>query len=87
MEFIQDHQPHAGQFRIVLQHAGENALGNHFKARGRANAGFGTHPITYRFARFFVQQFRQSLRHVACGEPARLQQDDFSGNLPFFEDL
>ena len=87
MELIQDHQPDAGQLRIVLQHAGKNAFGDHFEARARPHAGLGTHPVTYRFARLFVQQLRQTLRHVARGQPARLQQDNFPADVSVFQDL
>ena len=87
MKFIQDHQPDAGQLRIVLQHAGENALGDHLKARCRTHAGLGAHPVPYRFARFFIQQFREALRYVARGQPARLQQDNFPADVPLFQNL
>ena len=87
VEFIQDHQPDAGQLRIVLQHAGEDPFGHHLKPRGRPHAGFGAHAVPHRLPRFFVQQFCQALRHVACGQPARLQQDNFPADVPVFQDL
>ncbi|MNS57878.1 hypothetical protein D3C72_907790 [compost metagenome] len=87
VEFIEDHQPHAAQFRIVLQHPGENALRHHFEARRGADAGFGAHAVADRFARLFIQQFGEALCHVAGRQPARFQQKNFSGNIPLFEDL
>ena len=87
VKFIKDHQPDAGQLRIVLQHTGENTLGDHLQPRGRSNAGFGAHPVPYRLARFFIQQFRQALRHIARRQPARLQQDNFPADAPLAQNL
>ncbi|GAB7463589.1 hypothetical protein OUHCRE15_39210 [Enterobacter hormaechei subsp. xiangfangensis] len=87
MKFIKDHQPDAGQLRIVLQHTGENTFGDHLQPRGRSNAGFGAHPVPYRLARFFIQQFRQALRHIARGQPAWLQQDNFPADAPLAQNL
>ena len=70
-----------------MQHAGQDPFGHHLKARGRANTGFGAHTVTHRLARLFTKQFRQALRHVPCGQPARLQQDNFPADSALFEDL
>ena len=76
VEFIKDHQPHAGQFGIVLDHARQDPFGHHFEPGIRPDAGFRTHPIADRFAWFFIQQFSQPLRNVARRQATRLQQQN-----------
>ena len=55
VKFIKNHQPDAGQFRVRLQHAGEDALGHHFDAGGRANTGFQADAVTHGLPHGFTQ--------------------------------
>ncbi|MNC37342.1 hypothetical protein D3C75_859010 [compost metagenome] len=87
MEFIEDHQPYAGQLGIVLQHAGEDPLGHHLQPGIRPDAGFGPHPVADRLARLLAQQLGKTLRHVARRQPAWLQQNDFAVDRPLGQDL
>ena len=76
MKFIKDHQLDAVQLGIALDHSCQHPFRHHFKPRLRANAALRAHPITDRFAGLLVQEFRQPLRHIACRQAARLQQDN-----------
>ncbi len=87
MELIEDHQPHAGQLGIVLQHPGQDPLGDHLQPGIRPHAGFGAHPVTHRLPRLFTQQICQPLRDITGGDPARFEQNNFAVNSPLRQDL
>ena len=87
MELIEDHQPCAVKLGILLQHPGEDPLGDHLQPGAGPHAGLGAHPVADRLAGLFPQQLRQALRHVAGREPARFEQDDFAVDRPLRQDL
>lgn len=67
MELIEDHQPDAAQFGIVLDHPRQNAFSHYLQSRIRSDAGFRAHPVADGRPRFLTQQLRQTLCHVAGG--------------------
>ncbi len=50
MKFIEDHQADAVEGEVVLQHPGEDPLGDHLDAGAWSHAGIEAHPITHRLA-------------------------------------
>ena len=50
VEFVEQDRADTGQFRIVLQQAGKDALGDHFDARGCRDFRFVPNPVAHRFA-------------------------------------
>ena len=76
MKFVKDHQTHAGQFRIALQHAREHAFRHHFHARARTHLRIHTRAIADGRARLFTEQFRHPTCRVARRQATWLEHDD-----------
>ncbi|MDT4824390.1 hypothetical protein FQZ97_576370 [compost metagenome] len=76
MEFVEDHQADAVQRRVVLQAAGEDALGDHLDARPRADLAVQADAVADRFADLLAQLAGQPLGGGARGQPARLEHED-----------
>ena len=87
MKLIEDHQPHARQLRIALDHARQDPLRNHLQAGLRSDAGFGAHAETHGLPRFFAKQFSQPLRDITRRQAPRLEQDNASRDVALGEDL
>ncbi len=84
MEFVEDHQADAVQRRIVLQPAGEDALGDHLDTGARPYPAFQADAIAHRLADAFAQFRGQALGGSASRQPARLQQQDALTGQPGF---
>ena len=87
MKLIEDHQPHARQLRIALDHARQDPLRNHLQAGLRSDAGFGAHAETHGLPRLFAKQFSQPLRDITRRQAPRLEQDNASRDVALGEDL
>ena len=82
VEFIEDHQADAFECRIVLQAAGEDALGDHLDARVRADLAIESHLVTNQAAGLIPGQLRQAMRRHARGRATRLEHEDFLPSQP-----
>ncbi|VGP88004.1 hypothetical protein SB00610_04298 [Klebsiella quasipneumoniae subsp. similipneumoniae] len=87
MNLIEDHQPHARQLGIALDHARQHPLRDHLQAGLWPDAGFGTHAVTHGLPWLFAEQFSQPLRDIARRLTPRLQQDNASRDVTLSEDL
>ena len=76
MKFIEDHQRHAFQHRVVLKHAREYPFGHHLQPGLWPDAAFATHPESHRATRLLAELLRQPLRHITRRQPTWLQHDD-----------
>ena len=76
VEFVEDHQADAFQRRIVLQTAGEDALGDHLDAGPRADLAVQADAIAHRLADALAQLAGQALGGGAGGQATRLQHQD-----------
>ncbi|MNC56443.1 hypothetical protein D3C75_1060410 [compost metagenome] len=87
MAFIKNNQRDTLQFGVLLQHAGENALGHHLQPRMRPTFALGTHAIAHGLTRFFTQLLCQPISDVFCRQPPWLQHDDTPRQPGFCQDL
>ena len=87
VKLIEDHQPHARQLRIALDHARQDPLRDHLQAGLRPDAGFGAHAVTHGLPRLFAKQFSQPLRDITRRQAPRLEQDNASRDVALGEDL
>ncbi len=76
MELVEDHAADVLERRIGLQPARQDALGHDLDARRRADAGFEPRAVTDELPGLGARKLRQSSRHRARRDPARLQHDD-----------
>ena len=60
VEFVEQHGGHATQFRIVEQHAGEDAFGDDFDAGAGADLAVHAHAVADRLADGLVQRHRHA---------------------------
>ena len=82
MEFIEDHAGDVREIRVLLQHAGENALGDHLDERVPAHARVHPGPIADGLAHGFAQGVRHARRHRAGRDAARLEHQDLPSLEP-----
>jgi hypothetical protein len=82
VEFVENDEADFGEFRIVQDHAREDAFRHHFYARARGNAVVEPHAITDRPARLFAQQARHARCRRPRRQPAGLQQNDLAPLKP-----
>ena len=66
----------ARQFRIIEDHPREDAFGDNLDSRLGRKPSLHTDRVTDGAADLFAQQLRHATRRRACGQPARLQQQD-----------
>ena len=76
VEFVEDDEPGAGKLRILLEPAGEDALGDDLDPRFRRDAPLEAHGVANRSAHLLAQRLRHAVRGVARGKAAGLQHDD-----------
>ena len=82
MEFVEDHQPDAGEFRIGLQTAQQQALGDDLDACRRRRLALEPHLVADPLADRLTEQLRHTVgRHARRGAP-RLQHDDATVGQP-----
>ena len=83
VEFVEENRSDAGQLGIIEDHAGKDALGDHFDAGFRPDLAVEAHAIAHRLAHSFAQR----LGHVAGGgtgrKTARLEHDDLAVAAPW----
>lgn len=82
MEFVEDHQADAVQRRIVLQAAGEDALGDHFDAGPRPDLALQADAIADGLADPLPQLGGQPLGRRARRQPARFEHEDALAGEP-----
>jgi hypothetical protein len=82
--FVEQHSSDAGKFRIARDHALENALGDDFDPRLRADLRIEPHPVTDSLANLLAKQLRHAASRGARGQPARFQHDDLPPVEPGF---
>ena len=78
VKFVEDDATDARQFgRIILEHARQDAFGDHFDARCAADAGFESRTKSDRAADSFSHQLRHAGCHCTRCDPARLEHENF----------
>ncbi len=82
VELVEQDRAHAFQQRVVLQHAGEDALGDDLDAGVRPDLVLETDAITHRLADRFPQLLGHEAGGRARGHPARLQHHDAAARKP-----
>ena len=82
VELVEQDRADAGEFRVVLQQAGQDALGDHLDAGVSAGARFETHAITDRSAHRLAERLGHEGGRRARGQPARLEDDDAAAGQP-----
>jgi hypothetical protein len=81
VKLIENDARYARQLGVRLQHAGENALRDHFDARVPAHPRVETCPVANRFAHGFAQQLSHSRSDGARGNAPGFQHQ----NLPIVQ--
>jgi hypothetical protein len=76
VEFVEDHEPVIVEYRILLYHARQHALGDDLDARGRADLCIETRAVTDRAPDAFFTEKGHALGGCARGESSRLEHDD-----------
>ncbi|MNT39486.1 hypothetical protein D3C72_1757340 [compost metagenome] len=76
MEFIEQDRADGLQHRVVLQHPGQDALGDHLDARARRYLVLEADAVADGAADLLAELARHEHRGTARGHPARFQQDD-----------
>ncbi len=76
VELVEDHAIDVLERGIALQSARQDALGHDFDARRSADAGFEPGAVAHQLPGLRARQLRESSRHGASRNPARLQHDD-----------
>ncbi len=83
MKFVENNQADIGQFRVLLDAAGENALGYHLDAGTGGDLAVKADAITNGSADFLAEQRAHSGCRRPGGEPPRFQHDDFFTGKPW----
>lgn len=76
VKFVEQNAGHAGQGRVLLQQARENAFRDDLKARRGADGAFLTHAVPHKTADILAEQARGVAGKGARRHPARLQQEN-----------
>ena len=76
VKFVKDHRADARQIRIVLQHAGQDPLGDDLNAGVFRHRRSAAHPKTDGLASLFAKAFGHARSGGAGGKAARLQHQD-----------
>jgi hypothetical protein len=76
MEFVENHQTDAIQRRVILQAAGEDALGDHLDARVRPHLAVQTNAVADRLTDPFAQLAGQALGRSARSQATRFEHED-----------
>ena len=86
MEFVEDDERHALQFRVALQAAGEEALGYDLDARLWADLAVQADAVADGFADLFAEQVGHAGGGGARGDAAGFEHEDFLALGPRFVD-
>ena len=76
MELVEQHRANAGEFGVVEDHPGENALGHDLDTGAGRDLGAEAHPQSHSLADRLAQGLGHALGGAPGGEAARLQHDD-----------
>src|SRR5690606_12664011 len=82
VEFVEQQRPDALKHRVVLQHAGENALGDHFDPRMRRHTALETDAVADGLTDRLAKLLRHEPRGRARGDPARFEHHDPPARQP-----
>ncbi len=82
MEFVKDHRADTGQVGVVLQHAGQNALGHDLDTGGFADGAGTADAKAHGLPRFFAQGRSHAFGSCTRGKAARFQHQDAAGGQP-----
>ncbi len=84
MKFVEDQQAHTLQRRVVLQAPGENAFGDHFDTRLRADFAVEADAIADGFTDLLAELAGQTFRRCARGQTPWFEHDDGLPGQPGF---
>ena len=76
VELVEDHRAHAVQARVVLDHPGQDAFGDHLDAGPRRDLMVKADAVADRLPDPFAALRRHESRRGTRRHPARLQHDD-----------
>ena len=82
MKFVEDHAAYTCETRVFLQHARENAFGDHLDARLAADARVEPGAKSHRAADGLAEQMRHAAGDGARRNTARLQHQYFTALEP-----
>ena len=82
VEFVEHDRADAGQLRIALDQARENAFGDDFDARACGYPGLEADAVADSFADSFAELRRHEFGGSTGGDAARFQHQDFSAVQP-----
>ena len=82
VEFVEDDEAHAGELRIGLQAAGEDAFGDHLDAGPGRDLAVEPHGVAHRAAHLLAQRLGHAPCRGARRKPARLEHDDLAAVEP-----
>ena len=79
VEFIEDHQGHAGQLGVLLQHPGQHPFGHYLEPGGRTGPALPSHPQADALPHLLPELARQEAGDIARREASGLEHDDAPG--------
>ena len=82
VEFVEHDRANAFQHRIVLQHPGQDAFGDHFYPCARRRLVVEADPVTHGFAHRFAELPGHEARGRTRGNAARFQHHDLAALQP-----
>ncbi len=82
VEFVEEQRAHAFQHRVVLQHAGQDALGDHLDPRARGGLVLEADAVAHGLADRLAELARHEQRGAARGHPAWFQHHDAAARQP-----
>ncbi len=82
VELVEDQRADAVEQRVVLQHAGEDAFGDHLDAGARTDLRFEADAVADRLAGLFTACAGHEVRGRARGDAARLQHQQLAACKP-----
>ena len=82
VKLVKDHQPDARQFRVGLDHPGQDTLGHHFDTGGGGNLRLTPDAVADPQANRLAQRLGHPLGCGAGGKAARLQHQDSARHQP-----
>ena len=82
VKFVKDHQPDARQFRVGLDHSGQDALGHHLDPGGRRHLRLAPDAVADRPAHGFPQGLGHPFSRGTGRQPPRLQHQDAARDQP-----
>ena len=81
VEFVENHDVHTFQRRVVHQHPRQDTFGEHLNACGCTDAAFEADAVSHRPAHRFAQQEGHPLRDLPRRQPPRLQHQNLAAGV------